>query len=107
MDKGLQEMLRGKDFSDAKWRDIEDTRARLEAYKNRCQPYPAIEQASSPLVPVIPAQPWQRNQWDKVQQLQSEVEGWREKHAEALLAIDRFTALLAKKGKRYEKYKDS
>ena len=87
-------------FSEQEFREILEARERLLQYKNKCQPYPA-EQVSSPLVPVIPAQPWQRNQWDKVQQLQSEVEGWREKHAEALLAIDRFTALLAKKRGKY------
>ena len=32
---------------------------------------------------------WTGKQWDKIQQLQSEVEGWRQKHAEALLAIDK------------------
>jgi len=34
---------------------------------------------------------WSKKQWDKVQQLQSEVMGWRQKHSEALLAIDKLT----------------
>ena len=34
-------------------------------------------------------EPWTNRQWDKVQQLESEVVGWREKHAEVLLEIDK------------------
>ena len=32
---------------------------------------------------------WNRKQWDTVEQLQSEVRGWRQKHAELLLALDK------------------
>lgn len=41
---------------------------------------------------------WLERQWDMVQQLQAEVRGWRQKHAEVLLVIDQFT----KKVKLYE-----
>ena len=42
-----------------------------------------------PANPIIPQPAWTGGQWDKVQQLQSEVQGWRQKHAETLLAIDK------------------
>ena len=32
---------------------------------------------------------WLIKQWDKVQQLQSEVQGWRQKHAEMMVALDK------------------
>lgn len=46
----------------------------------------------------LPKPEWTGRQWDKVQQLQSEVEGWRQKHSETMLALDKLT----KKIKLYE-----
>ncbi len=37
---------------------------------------------------------WTKKQWDALTQLRSEVAGWREKHAEALLAIDKLNKQL-------------
>ncbi len=42
---------------------------------------------------------WSSRQWDKVQQLQSEVMGWRQKHAEMMMELDKM-----RKPKRNPKY---
>ncbi len=46
--------------------------------------------------PPIEQPEWTRKQWDAIQQLRSEVAGWREKHAESLLAIDKLAQQLQK-----------
>lgn len=45
----------------------------------------------------LPTPAWDKKQWDTVQQLQAEVRGWRQKHAEALKEIDILKGLLSKK----------
>ncbi len=55
-------------------------------------------------VPIVVPDPtpepaWQKSQWDKVQQLQSEVVGWRQKHSEMMLELDKM-----RKPKRKLKY---
>ncbi len=37
----------------------------------------------------LPQPEWEVRQWDKVQQLQSEIIGWRPKHAEMMLKFDK------------------
>jgi len=54
-------------------------------YCNKPQYYRDIEQPQK----IDPEPEWTKRQWYKVQQLQSEVADWRQKHAEALLAIDK------------------
>ncbi len=50
--------------------------------------------------PIIEPQ-WNNRQWDKVQQLESEVRGWRQKHAESLKDIDRLNAKAEDGNKKY------
>lgn len=44
---------------------------------------------------------WNGKQWDIVQQIQSELRGWREKHAEMLLKLDKLNKKLKKAESRY------
>ncbi len=37
-----------RDFSPEQWREIYEARARLEAYKNKVQPYPAYPEEDTP-----------------------------------------------------------
>jgi len=48
----------------------------------------------------LPQAKWAAKQWDKVQQLQSEVTGWREKHAKIMLAYEK--AFPKKKKSKYD-----
>lgn len=45
---------------------------------------------------------WTNRQWDKVQQLESEVVGWREKHATTLLEIDKLKVKVDRGTKKYK-----
>lgn len=80
-------------------KEMEEGRARMEAYKNKVQPYPGYPEPSEiPPSPLIGEEEryllepvWTRRQYDKVQQLQSEVEGWRQKHAEMMKTLDKLT----------------
>ena len=47
----------------------------------------------------LPQPEWEANQWDAVTQLKSEVVGWRQKHDETLLELDKL-----RKPKRKSKY---
>lgn len=47
-----------------------------------------IEEIKKKLDNVIQPE-WTKKQWDIVQQLQAEVRGWRQKHAEMMLALDK------------------
>ncbi len=77
-------------FTDKQMREISEVRERLEAFKNKVQPYPEeSEQATCPGGTLAVQLEWSRHQWDVVQQLKDEVTGWREKHAEVLLAINK------------------
>ena len=61
-------------------REMEEARSRLEAYKNKVQPYPAypderaisFETTTSAEKP-IPDSPWSRDQWQSVQLLRAQV----------------------------------
>ena len=46
---------------------------------------------------------WTARQWDKVELLESEVVGWRQKHAEALKEIEKLQRIVD--DKRHKKYK--
>ena len=54
----------------------------------------------TPTYETIPEPEWTRRQWDKVQQIQAEVEGWRPKHTEMERALEK--AMIKKK--RVKKY---
>ncbi len=57
---------------------------------NLGQPYTQREGSERQIEANSLGQPeWSNRQWDKFQQLQSEIEGWRKKHAEVLLGLDR------------------
>ena len=48
---------------------------------------------SEPPIEKMPEEPeWTAKQRDMINQLKSEVTGWRKKHAETLLALDKLTA---------------
>ena len=70
-------MPTGKDFTEEQWREIDTARARLQAYKDKVQPYPALHdelndvRAASPLLEPEPE--WKRRQWQYVQQLRAQV----------------------------------
>ncbi len=76
-------------FSDEQRREIEGVRSRLEAYRNKVQPCPALPGEREDIVQSEPE--WTSRQWDMVQQLRSEVTGWRKNHAEMMLAVDKIT----------------
>lgn len=52
------------------------------------------EQVEEDIKEVLEAPQWVSGQWDAVDQLKSEVVGWREKHAKALLEIDKLRKLI-------------
>jgi len=72
-----------EDFIEGKSQDLDDLGNRLRKYMPE----------------------WNRKQWDKLQQLESEVKGWRPKHYEALTEIDRLTKLVVTSKKKKQGYK--
>ncbi len=70
-------------------REVEDTRARLQAFADKVHPYPYVVREE--LLELEPEPLWTARQWDSVEQLKSEVTGWRKKHAEMLLKLDQLT----------------
>ena len=75
-------------------REVEDARARLQAFSDKVSPYPYVAREELPELEPEPL--WAARQWDSVEQLKSEVRSWRKKHAETLLAIDKLTPKLKK-----------
>jgi len=81
-------------------------------YDDICPECNRMKWDHSPICPEwIP--PWERKErvieteWelrDRLQQVQNELRGWREKHAKVLLEIDRLTAKVDRTTNRY-KYK--
>ena len=61
-------------------------------YLNGCY-LPPLEQPSEPIKQEIISS----SQWDAVNQLRAEVRGWRQKHAEAMVAVDKLNERLSKK----------
>ena len=92
-------------FTKEQLKDIEDSRARLQAFQIKCgQTFPplpiGVEVAlnSESKVQILDGQPeWSNRQWDTVQQLQAEVRGWRTKNFTTLKEIDKLRALVSKK----------
>ena len=82
-------------FTEEQWKEIYAVRGRLEAIRSKIQHgYPELPE--EPIA--LPPEPeWTQKQGDTVQQLKSEVVGWRQKHALALLEIDSLKALLSRK----------
>ena len=62
---------------------------------------PALEQAEiEPQIVSEPLQPeWGKQQWDIVLQIKAEVVGWRQKHSELQLEVERLTKLISSKEK--------
>ena len=79
-------------------REMEEARARLEAYKDKIKPYPAYPVEEPP--DLVPDLEWDKRQWDKIQQLQAEIRGWRTKHA---LALKEISILKAKVDRAFRK----
>ena len=76
-------------------REMEDARARLEAYADKIRPYPALE-VTDPLVIEQPVKPS-----DRIEQLEREQRWARSK----LLSIDKkLEETLSKKRERYKEY---
>lgn len=66
-------------FTEGEMREILEARTRLEAIRNKCQPYPeeqafqVCEAASTPSSAPAPEPHWSRRQWDRVEQLQGQM----------------------------------
>ena len=61
-------MIKYPNFTNEQWKEIEEARARLEAYKNKIQPYPVLpEDNLKP--PSNKVEEWAPKQWDVVNQM--------------------------------------
>ena len=73
---------------------LDDVRMELEP--------PFASQSFEGARPLLPELKWVRQQWDVVNQLKSEITGWRKKHADMLVVIDELQKLLDKKKSKYD-----
>jgi predicted molibdopterin-dependent oxidoreductase YjgC len=60
-------------FTEEQLRDIEDTRARLEAYCNKGRFYPPLSEEPDPISqPIYQDREWTARQWDAVNQARAQ-----------------------------------
>jgi len=63
-----------------------------------------LEQKLTSMEESLISEPWNIKQWDIVNQMKAEVVGWRPKHSELQLAVDKLLTKVQGKKKKYKEY---